>query len=63
MVVTKLVVEYNHLKLKLGLFLTGYVVSMVTCQVRKMTMTCWPMFGHLLDTTDFCGINSGINNP
>ena len=28
--VTELVFSYNHLKLKLGLFLTGYVIAMVT---------------------------------
>ena len=41
--------SYRHLKLKLGVFLTGYIVSMVTCCVKKMIPTCSTMFGHSFD--------------
>ena len=49
--VTGLVFElYKHLKLKLTVFLTGYTVAMVTCNVQKMAITCLPVIGHLFDT-------------
>ena len=41
--------SYNHLKLKLGVSLTGYTVAMVIYQVEKMAVTCLPMFRHLFD--------------
>ena len=31
------------------MFLTGYIVAMVTCYVNKITVTCPPMFKPLLD--------------
>ena len=41
--------SHNCLKVKLGLFLTGYNVAMVAHYVEKMTITCLPMFRHLSD--------------
>ena len=41
---------YNHLKVKLGVFLTGYTVSIVTYYVEKMTKTCLSMSRHLFDS-------------
>ena len=35
--------------LELRLFLTGYTVAMVTCNVQKMAITCLPAIGHLFD--------------
>ena len=48
--VTELVLSYRHLKLKLAVFLTGYTVAMVTGYVKKIFMTCLPMFGHSFGT-------------
>ena len=42
--------SYKHLKLKLRVFLTGYTVAMVTCNVQKIAITCLPAIGHLFDT-------------
>ena len=36
--------SYNHWK-----FLTGYTVTIVSCHVGKMTMTCLSMFRHVFD--------------
>ena len=35
-----LFLSYNHIKVKLGVFLSGHTVAMVTCYVKKMTITC-----------------------
>ena len=32
--------NYNHLKVQLGVFLTGYTVTMVTDYVEKTTINC-----------------------
>ena len=42
--------SYKHLKLKLRVFLTGYIVVVVTSDVKKITTICLPVTGHLLDT-------------
>ena len=42
--------SYNHLKVKLRLFLTGRTVAMVICYVEKMTITCSQLFRHVYDT-------------
>jgi len=42
--------KYKYLKLKLRVFLTGYIVAMVTYYAMKMTTTCLPMIGRLCDT-------------
>ena len=49
MFVTELVFE--HSKLKLRVFLTGCIVAMVTCFIKRITTTCLPTFGHLCDTS------------
>ena len=33
------VLSYNHFKVKLGMFLTGHTVAVVTYCVKKMTIT------------------------
>ncbi len=38
------------LKVKIGVFNTGYTVAMVTCNVKKIITTCSPVIGHLLNT-------------
>ena len=49
--VTELVFELLVLKPKIkGVFLTGYIVAMVTYYVTKIIITCSPMIGHLFDT-------------
>ena len=45
-----LFLSYRYLKLKLGVFLTGYTVATVTGYVNKMFITCLPMFGHSFGT-------------
>ena len=40
MAVTKLGFSYNYLKLKLRVYLTGYSVTMVTCYIMIMIITC-----------------------
>ena len=42
--------SYNHLKVKLGVFLTGHTVAMVTYYDEKMATTCLSMFRHLFDS-------------
>ena len=44
------VLSYNHLKEKLGLFLTGYTVAKVTCYVGKIPKTCSKMSWNVFDT-------------
>ena len=41
--------SYKRLKLKLRVFLAGYIVAMVTC-ATKLTATCSPMIGQFVDT-------------
>ena len=41
---------FNHLNVKLGLFLTGSTVAMVTCYVEKIPITCSQVFWHVFDT-------------
>jgi len=40
----------KRLKLKLGVFLAGYIVPMVTYCVTKMIPTCSPVIGQFFDT-------------
>ena len=47
---TELVSEDKHLKLKLGVFLAGHSVAMVTYCVTKIIPTCSPMIGQFFDT-------------
>ena len=47
--ITELVL-LNHLKEKLGVYLSGYDVAMVTCYVKEMTRTCSPMLRYVFDT-------------
>ena len=49
--VIKLVFDLQPLKGKLGIFKTGYTVSMVINYVKKMTMTCLIMIRHVFDTS------------
>ena len=42
--------KYKRLKLKLGVFLAGYSVAMVTYRVTKIIPTCSPMIGQFFDT-------------
>ena len=42
--------KYNRLKLKLGVFLAGHSVAMVTYSVTKIIPTWSPMIGQLFDT-------------
>ena len=42
--------SYTHLKLTLGVLLTGSTVAMVTYYIGKLTMTCLPMIRHFYDT-------------
>jgi len=42
--------KYNRLKLKLGVFLAGHGVAMVTHCVTKMIPTCSPVSGKFVDT-------------
>ena len=42
--------SYNHLKLKLRVFLAGHIVAMVTYCATKLTATCSPMIGQFVDT-------------
>lgn len=42
--------SYNHLKLQFGVILTCSTVTMVTYYVEKITITCSPIIGHVLDT-------------
>ena len=48
--VTELVVSYKLLKLKLRLFLAGYIVAMVTYLATVLTATCLPIIGQFVDT-------------
>ena len=43
--------SYQHLRLKLRVFLVGHFVIMVTCDIERMTAPCLTMTGHLYDTT------------
>ena len=47
---TKLVLSYKRLKLKLRVFLVGHIVAMVTHCATKLTATCSPMVGQFVDT-------------
>ena len=40
----------NHLKEKLGVYLSVYDVAMVTCYVKEMTRTCSPMLRYVFVT-------------
>ena len=42
--------RYENVKLKLGVFLAGHSVAMVTCSVTKMIPTCSPVIGYDFDT-------------
>ena len=48
--VTEFVLSYKRLKLKLRVFLAGHIVAMVTYCATKLTATCSPMIGKLIDT-------------
>ena len=39
--------SYYSLKLNLKVFSTGHIVAMVTCYIKRMTVTCLPMIRHL----------------
>ena len=43
--------SYKRLKLKLRVFLAGYIVAMVTYCATKLTATCFVMIGQFVDTT------------
>ena len=45
-----LFLSFEHLKLKLGEFLAGHSVAMVTYCVTKIIPTCSPMIGQFFDT-------------
>ena len=47
--------RYKHLKLKLRVFLTGYTIAMVTCNVKKIIITCSPVIEHLFETIILMG--------
>ena len=42
--------QYRDLKLKLGVFIAGHSVAMVTYCVTKIMPTCSPMIGQSFDT-------------
>lgn len=42
--------SYNHLKLTLGVLLTGSTVAMVTYFVGKLIITCLSTIRHFFDT-------------
>jgi len=42
--------SYKLSKLKLGLFLVGHIVAMVTYYATKLTATYSPMIGQFVDT-------------
>ena len=42
--------SYQRLKLKLGVFLAGHIVAMVTYCATKLTATCSRMIGQFVDT-------------
>ena len=46
----ELVLSFYYLKLKLGVFLTGYLVAMVTYYVAKITISCSRIIRHLFNT-------------
>ena len=41
--------KYRDLKLKLGVFIAGHSVAMVTYSVTKIMPTCSPMIGQSFD--------------
>ena len=45
--------SYKRLKLKLGVFLTGHIVAMVTFCATKLTATCSPIIGQFVYTMIF----------
>ena len=47
---TELVLNFYYLKLKLGVFLTGYRVAMVTYYLAKITIPCSRIIRHLFNT-------------
>ena len=49
--------KYKRFKLKLGVFLAGYSVAMVTYCVTKMIPTCSPVIGQFFDTMIVASIN------
>ena len=52
--------RYKRLKLKLRVSLTGYTVTMVTCYVMTMTITCSPLTGHFFDTIIVASTNKEL---
>ena len=42
------------MRLKLGVFLTGYTVAILTYYVGETTIACSPMFRHLFDVIIVC---------
>jgi len=49
--------KYKGFKLKLGVFLAGYSVAMVTYCVTKMIPTCSPVIRQFFDTMIVASIN------
>ena len=47
---TELALNYKLLHLKLRVFLSSYIVVMVTYYTMKVTKCCLIMIGHLYDT-------------
>ena len=41
--------SYKTLKLKLRVFLAGYIVAMISYCATKLTATCSPIVGHCVD--------------
>ena len=41
--------RFKHSELKLKVFLTGCTVAMVNWYIKRMTIICLPMTGHLSD--------------
>ena len=54
--------NYKRLKLKLGVFLAGHAVDMVTYCATKLTATCSPMFGQFLSLGKYWKLFSATLN-
>ena len=62
-----LFLSYNHIKLKLGVFLTGYTVAMLTCYVKEIGPYTWkPMirdsFNATIVVAAYCGCSYDSSN-
>ena len=42
--------SYKRVMLTLRVFLAGNIVAMVICHIKWITVTCFPVIGHLCDT-------------